>query len=82
MQDVWIHHKDFCSALVCFHGLVPNLEIQAQYLQTVLGSFSSFMSPVAKITWKEWVMVWIWLIALLKEELLFEGHAQGCLLGV
>lgn len=80
LQDVWIHHKDFCSALVCFHGLVPNLEIQAQYLQTVLGSFSSFMFPVAKITWKNRVMVWIWIIASLKEELRYERCAQVCLL--
>lgn len=80
LQDVWIHRKDFCSALVYFHGLVPNLEIQAQYLQTVLGSFSSFMFPVAKITWKKRVMVWIWIIASLKEELLYERRAQVCLL--
>lgn len=28
-----------CSALICFHGLVPNFEIQVKCLQTALGSF-------------------------------------------
>lgn len=29
------------------------------------------MFPVAIITWKEWLMVYIWSIALLKEDLAF-----------
>ena len=48
---------------------MPNFEIQVKYLQTALESFSSFMFPVAIITWKKWVMILTSFIALLKEDL-------------
>lgn len=50
---------------------MPNFEIQVQYLQTALESFSSFRFPVAIITWKKWVMVLNCFVALVKEDLAF-----------
>lgn len=60
---------------------MPDFEIQVQYLQTALESFSSFMFPVAIITWKKLVMVLICFIALLKEDLAFfikDVHKYAC----
>lgn len=60
-----------CSALICFHGLVPNFEIQVQYLQTAQGKFSIMYVSSGSNNLEEMVMVLTCFTASLKNDCAF-----------